>query len=119
MDFDTAQEALAELMDELPPGIFDKLNGGVILLPDTAYRPEPELRHLCVLGRYHYQPLGLGRFITVHFGSFLQTYGYLPPDEQREKLRGILHHELTHHIESLAGDHSLERQDELDLEDCL
>ena len=117
MDFESVREALAEFMDELPQGIYDELNGGVILLPDTVYRDEPELRHLCVLGRYNYQPHGLGRFITVYYGSLQEAYGRLSPEEQREKLRGVLHHELTHHIESLAGDYSLERQDELDLED--
>ena len=33
----------------------------------------------------------------------------------REALRAVLHHELTHHLESMAGDHSLEADDNVRL----
>ena len=42
------------------------------------------------------------------------VYGHLSRNAFRKKLKYVLHHELTHHLESLAGDRSLEVQDAID-----
>lgn len=106
--FEEAQYIIDQLCHDLPQGIFAELNCGVATIPDTIYCS----RGLLVLGMYHYEPYGLGRYVTIHYGSMLVAYGHLPPEAFKAELKRVLHHELTHHIESLAGDKSLEHEDE-------
>lgn len=110
MSFEEAQDVLDEIAAALPREIFRGLNGGYVLTDETIFDGDG----LVIMGMYHHEPLGLGRYITVHYGSLLAVYGFMPPQIFREKLKEVLHHELTHHLESLAGDRSLEIQDEID-----
>ncbi|MCL2217163.1 MAG: hypothetical protein FWB91_09120 [Defluviitaleaceae bacterium] len=110
LTFEDAEEALAELAENLPLDIFNDLNGGVALTELTVYDDDG----LVILGQYHYEPRGLGRYVTVHYGSMMEVYGHLSPQSFRAKLKYVLHHELIHHLESLAGDRSLEIQDAID-----
>ena len=111
LTFEEAEKALMELVDKLPPGIFEGLNCGVVLLPDSLY----DENGLLILGQYHVEPRGLGRYVTIQYGSIMAMYGHYPPDAFIKKLEDVLHHELTHHLESLAGDTSLEQQDKKDV----
>ncbi|MCL2056154.1 MAG: hypothetical protein FWH02_02915 [Oscillospiraceae bacterium] len=113
LTFEESQEALTEIADNLPAAIFDRLNGGILLLPDTVR--DPKYSGLFILGQYHVEPLGFGRYITLHYGSVKEVYGHLPPGAFRRKLEETLRHELVHHIESLAGDRSLEIKDAIQL----
>ncbi|MCL2576578.1 MAG: hypothetical protein FWE27_00810 [Defluviitaleaceae bacterium] len=110
LSFEEAEVALDEIAGALPPAIFDRLNGGYVLTPDIMRDTDG----LYILGQYHVRPNGLGRYVTVHYGSIYEVYGHLSPRRFREKLKHVLHHELTHHLESLAGDKSLEIQDNID-----
>jgi len=110
LDFEEARDYLTELADDLPRGIFDRLNGGIVLVPNAFY----DAAGLLILGHYHVQPMGLGRYITIYYGSFEQTYAQISPAGFKRKLKEVLYHELTHHLEHLAGDRSLEIQDEID-----
>ena len=105
-----SEEAVAQMVEELPQEILDGLNCGVILRPDTLYDDDG----LLILGQYHVEPMGLGRYVTINYGSMVVVYGHLSKNAFRKKLRYVLHHELTHHLESLAGDRSLEIQDAID-----
>ena len=104
--YDEACEVLGDLIDELPDEIFRDLNGGVMLMED-AVRAEDET---VILGTYFRDTLG--RHVELYYGSFTELYGDMEDEAFREKLRKTLHHELTHHVESMAGDRSLERWDE-------
>lgn len=106
--FAQAEDMLDELVFELPAGIFEGLNCGVSLIQDTIYGTSG----LLTLGCYHYEPRGLGRYITIHYGSMVQAFGHLSHDRFRAELKDVLHHELTHHIEHMAGDKTLELEDE-------
>jgi len=110
LTFDETQCVLDGLVDNLPPGIFDGLNCGVALVPDALY----DEHGLLILGQYHVEPHGLGRYVTIQYGSLMAAYGHLEPDEFVKKLEDTLHHELVHHLESRAGDRSLEVQDAID-----
>ncbi|MCL1878562.1 MAG: hypothetical protein FWF80_06865 [Defluviitaleaceae bacterium] len=114
LSFEDAAIALDEIADALPPEIFDGLNGGYVLTEQRLY----DENGLIILGQYHREPHGLGRYITVHYGSMVEVYGYSPQKFRRE-LKRVLHHELTHHLEDLAGDKSLEIQDEIDKAEML
>ena len=111
LTFEESREVLTQLADSLPQPIFNKLNGGIVLLPDTL----TDRNGLLILGQYHVQPNGLGRYITIYYGSVVQAHGHLDPEAFQKKLEDVLRHELTHHLENLAGDHSLEIKDAQDI----
>ncbi len=115
----TIEEAgamLDEIAQELPADFYNQLNGGILLLPDVKTHEEArDSGDLYIMGEYTHSPT-LGRYITIYFGSFELIYGHMPPRAFRAQLKRVLVHEFTHHLESLAGDRSLERKDERDME---
>lgn len=115
MAFEEMQQVLTEIADSLPQAIYRELNGGIILLPEYKLHPEGVQDNLYILGEYHFEPRGFGRYITIYYGSLCRAHGHLPREEQVQRLRVVLHHELTHHLEHLAGDKSLEVQDAAEL----
>ncbi|MHB1483878.1 MAG: metallopeptidase family protein [Saccharofermentanales bacterium] len=112
---DEMEAMLDEIAKELPEDFYKNLNGGILLLPETRQHPMEKAHDLYILGEYHLDGL-LGRYIAIYYGSFIQVYGYLPNDQIKEKLKKTLKHEFRHHLESQAGDKSLERQDASDIE---
>ena len=104
--FEEAGEMLDAACEALPQGIFRELNGGVNLLPDVKKDETGGL----ILGLYHHNEMG--RYIEIFYGSIRALYGEIPAEKFRERLTKTLHHELTHHIEGLAGDRTLEHWDE-------
>jgi len=111
LTFEESQEALDEMIEALPQEIFKGLNCGVALTHETIY----DDNGLIILGQYHVEPHGLGRYVTIHYGSICVAHGYLAPEAFRNKLRDVLHHELVHHLEHQAGDRTLERKDAYDV----
>ena len=103
--FEEAAAMLDEAVDALPQEIFNKLNGGVNLLP--ARRTEEN--GLLVMGMYFVDQMG--RHVEIYYGSFRERYAAAAPERWRRELTRTLKHELTHHIENLAYDRSLERWD--------
>ena len=115
LTFEQSREALTQIADSLPQAIFEELNGGILLLPDTV----TDENDLLILGQYHVDPVGFGRYVTIHYGSMRQAYGQLSKVAFQKKLEGVLRHELIHHLESLAGDRSLEIKDAAEIERLL
>ena len=114
IEIDEMQEILDMLAMELPQKFYDELNGGILLLPDRKLSPEALDGDLYTMGEYHYSH-SMGRYITIYYGSFMALFGDAPKEELTERLRGTLRHEFTHHLESLAGEKDLEREDERQL----
>lgn len=104
-------EMLNDLADELPLDFYIELSGGISLTPDVVYSPNDRNRDLFILAQYHHGGQ-MGRYITVYYGSFSRVFGHLPHDALKEKLRHVLRHEFRHHLESMAGNHDLEIEDE-------
>lgn len=104
--FEEAGRMLDEAAEALPAEIFEGLNGGVNLLPAI----KTDEHGLLVMGTYNVNQLG--RYVEIYYGSFRSAYGREGPERWRRELTRTLKHELTHHIESLAGDRSLENWDE-------
>jgi hypothetical protein len=92
---DEAREMLDELVAELPEAIFARLNGGVLLLPDVKLSSDAVANDLFTLGEYE-NSSAMGRAVRIYYGSILRAHGDMPPERFREKLRAVLHHELTH-----------------------
>ncbi len=106
VSYKEAAKMLDRAMEALPEGIFDGLNGGVNLIEEAR----SDSRGGYILGLYHNNMMG--RYIEIFYGSFVELYGDIPPMQFDRRLKSTLHHELTHHIEGLAGDRSLEHWDE-------
>jgi len=112
---DETGEMLDEISEELPDEFYEKLNGGILLLPDVKMHPESKNDDLYIMGQYHYSSV-MGRYIEIYYGSFAKVYGNLPKEEYKDKLRHTLFHEFTHHIEGLSGEHGLELKDKVEIE---
>jgi len=107
-------EMLDDIAAELPDEIFRDLNGGVSLLPDTKISSSDPDGGLYTLGEYRRDQMG--RYIVLYYGSICAVHGRVSHKRMREKLRDVLTHELTHHLESLAGERDLEIEDEIELD---
>ena len=110
VSFETSCDILESLVEELPQEILKGLNCGIIMLNEIEY----DKNGLIILGQYHFEPRGLGRYITIYYGSIKAIYGYSSDKIFAKKIKEVLNHELTHHLEHLAGDRTLEKQDEID-----
>lgn len=109
---------LEEISGEFPEQLFDGLNGGIILLPEAKLNAHSRNNDLFILGEYH-SGGNLGRYIAIYYGSFMHVYGHLGYMQLKEQLVHTLKHEFTHHLESLAGEKSLEVKDAMFLADYL
>ena len=113
LTFEEVGEILDGIAEELPRELFRDLNGGILLLPEACQDRGDKARGLYTMGEYVHDEMG--RYIIIYYGSFVALYKNLPPEKLREELRETLIHEFTHHIESLAGEHGLEIEDELEV----
>jgi len=113
LSFDEVGDMLDDIAEELPREFFNDLNGGVLLLPEACQGQGDEAHSLYIMGKYIRDVMG--RYIIIYYGSFAALHKNLPPDKLRRELKETLIHEFTHHMESLAGDNSLEIKDELRL----
>lgn len=115
VSFEEIAAMLDDVADELPEAFYKDLNGGIYLLPEQKLHPESKSAHLLyIMGEYHSER-AFGKYITIYYGSFVQVYSHLTPEEQKSKLKQILIHEFTHHLEFMAGEKGLEIKDAQDL----
>lgn len=110
------QTLLDGICEELPAEFYKHLNGGIYLLPGEKRNPLGA--NLFILGEYN-SGGALGRYINIYYGSIMRIYGGQNEAGIKEKLREVLLHEFTHHLESLAGDRSLEEKDRIFLQNYL
>ena len=112
VSIEEAQDILEAVAEGLPPEFYKELNGGIILLPDVKRSREPWGENLYTLGEYTYSH-SMGRYIAIYYGSFEYLFGNDCSEKRiAEELRKTLLHEFTHHLESLAGERELEKEDE-------
>lgn len=115
LSFEEAADLLDQIAEPFPEVLFEGLNGGVNLQPDTRTDPEFPEEEVYILGEYCDDLLG--RYINLYYGSFAalaQSEGWSLEDWRRE-LRETFSHELTHHMEGRAGLHALDDQDAAEL----
>jgi len=114
---DEVNEILDEVAADLPGEIFRDLNGGVSLLPETKLSEADPGGGLYTLGEYRRDQMG--RYIVLYYGSIRAVHGGDSREQLRANLKKLLSHELTHHIESLAGERDLEIEDEVKIGEYL
>ena len=113
IDIETYRKIIEELLDELPDEFFRGLSGGVIVSEAVSTPDYAQGNDLFTLGQY--QVFSRVRQITMFKGSFDRAYPQADANEARRILRGVLRHEIRHHLESMGGVHdasSLEAADE-------
>ena len=120
VDINRFYEMLEEVCAELPDDFFRELHYGVHL--SEEYKPSPYARDgdLVILGEYNRTQQG--NKITIYYGSFARTCGWMSEEQLRDKLREIVRHEFRHHMENLAGMYgadSLEHEDKEDIKSKL
>lgn len=113
MTFEEAGLLLDQVAESLPQDFFRDLTGGIILSPEVKFSPHDQGGDLYLLGTYSRNTMG--RYINIYYGSFVKVYGTNNPEKFAEELRATLLHEFTHHLESLAGEHGLEDDDDVRL----
>lgn len=117
-DIDRVHEMLDEIAENLPEDFFNKLNEGVVLLPQLKYHPKSRTdRRLYVMGEYHRS--FTGSHIRIYYGSFKRVFRHLSQEQLKERLEHTLLHEFTHHLETLAGERGLIIKDEEQLKKYL
>jgi predicted Zn-dependent protease with MMP-like domain len=116
LSIDEFGKMLNEIADEMPEEMFKELNGGVVLVEHSKIHPESNIsRKLYIMGEYHHQSMGLGRYIIIYYGSFVNVHSYKSDEQLKEEIRRVVHHEFLHHLESLAGERGLEIEDAHDI----
>ena len=108
---------LDEIADSMPFELYRDLNGGISLLPQTKLHPKAVGNDLFILGEYIRN--SLGNAIVFYYGSINRVYGNLERNELYKQLVRILHHEVRHHNEYLAGCDDLGLLDKQQIEEYL
>ena len=75
---------------------------------------------LVIMGEYNRS--NHGNRITIYYGSFEKTCGWMSEEQLKDKLRGVVRHEFRHHMENLAGVYgadSLEHEDREELKEIV
>lgn len=116
LTYEEVSDYLDTVAEELPEGMYKELNGGILLQREALVSPQALHNDLFTLGTYTHAPGGLGRYITIYYGSFKNVCQGKSIEEQKATLRHVLLHEFTHHLENLAGVRDLEVEDEQFLE---
>lgn len=112
LTIDEVYDILDELAEEYPEDLLAQLNGGILLLEEEL--PDPEAgEDVYIMGEYCWDEMG--RYINLYYGSFVALLADEERDVWVEELRVTLRHELTHHVEGLAGERSLEYKDSAQL----
>ncbi len=107
---DEINNMLDEIVETIPRELFKDLNEGIVLLPEYKLHLESKFKDkLYIMGEYCKSITG--RHIKIYYGSFKRVYSGVSTKVLREKLKETLFHELTHHLESLAGIRDLEMED--------
>ncbi len=105
MDLEEFTEFANQVVDsEVPEPLLDRLNLGIIVVPEAEYDEE-----FYVLG--HYSVDRLGRHVALFYGSFAALFEGQPREVWEDQIRETIRHELRHHVETLAGDRSLAREE--------
>jgi len=108
MELEEFSDYVKELLDnEIPPILLKGLNLGVIVSPElNTSKDEP---HYIIMGLYVKNRLG--KQIILYYGSFFHFYSAKSPDIWKKKILSTLKHELTHHVEALAGQEDLAKKE--------
>ena len=112
IDIDRFSQLVNAQAEKLPEMVFFRLNLGIGVMEHAKLEQHSQAdRPLYVLGEYKVHH-AMGRGILIYYGSFRRVYPHLQDEaELAAEILRVLKHELTHHLESLAGARDLEITD--------
>ena len=116
MTFDEFLRVANEIFDAIPEEFRRGVDGLRVLEEDL---PHPDLAHVYTLGHCDTEafpsdwsgPETTRSVVTLFYGSFRRLADSDPRFDWQEELWETVTHELRHHLESLAGEDQLERED--------
>lgn len=116
MNYETFAEIADGFWDEIPERFKRGLHGLHVL---ERLKPDPEERGLVRLGEYHHSGFpsvlggfeGIGRHIVLYYGSFASVARGNPRFDWEGEIWETLIHELRHHLETLAWNEDLVKED--------
>ena len=111
---DEVHDILEEISAEVPDEFYRELNGGISLLPEAKQHPEASAGDMLVLGEYRHDQMG--RYIVIYYGSICSSFPGISREALSARLKELIFHEFTHHLESLAGERALEIKDKMKIE---
>ncbi len=104
MDLGEFTQCVSAILDnDIPPELLEGLNLGVIVSPDL--KKSKDGTGGIIMGVYVRN--NMGRQVILYYGSFLYMYENRSDKVWRRKILSTIKHELTHHIEALAGQEDL------------
>ena len=99
------------VMNEIPQALLTHLNGGI--RTSKVLQQDDEEKDYYILGEYIEDQLG--SYILLYYGSFIYFYGDKSNEIMKKEILSTIKHELTHHIESLAGSEDLAREEDIEV----
>lgn len=93
--------------NKIPPGLLKDLNMGVHVNP--KFQEDEDEDDYYILGEYIQDVLG--NQIVLYYGSFKYLLGDASSDMWQKEIVDTIKHELTHHIEAMAGQEDLANQE--------
>ena len=106
MDIERFTECANRIVDEeVPEPLLRDLNLGIVVADEV----KREGANTYVLGQYSVSRMG--RSVVLFYGSFRALYADKPETSWERRIRNTIKHELRHHMESLAGDEQLAREE--------
>ena len=108
--YDEFSDYVDEVLGTLPEVFFRDLNGGVNVREECKIHPESVGESLLIMGEYH-EDRYLGKLINLYYGSFEKFYYDIDEKELKNQIRKTILHEFRHHLENLAGENDLEKED--------
>jgi len=112
IDIDRFSQMVNAQAEKLPETVFLRLNLGIGVMEQAKLERHSQAnRPLYILGEYRVHH-AMGRGILIYYGSFMRVYPHLQDEAELAcEIQRVLKHELTHHLESLAGAKDLEAAD--------
>lgn len=112
MNFKTFNDYVETLIkNDIPPALVANLNGGIQTM--ERLQEDDDEDNYYILGEYIED--SLGSYINLYYGSFMHFYGHKSDKKLQKKILATIKHELTHHIESLAGNETLAYAEDIEL----
>lgn len=99
------------LTNEIPPALLERLTGGIRI--SKSLEQDDVEEDYYILGEYIED--NLGSYINLYYGSFMHFYGDKSNIEMKKEILSTIKHELTHHIESLAGNEALAIEEDIEV----
>lgn len=101
--------------EEVPSPLLKNLHMGIIVLPETMQEEEENEEDVqYIMGEYLSNEMG--NHIVLYYGSFAEVLQGASRETWLKEIRETIKHEVWHHVEAMAGDEKLARQELIEQE---